>query len=355
MAQPILPKLPQVPNRPVGGSVGWVPDNGAQRQAMKAGGQNKADTYDILIQAATVITSVMEAVYDIPIRTIAYSAQAAIEADKLREARGETGLAKLARQPNPLFAQNGIIDGAPSPVTQQYFVSRRRKKTAAAATQFFGNLSSLVPVTAHVNVPGTVYHGQATALTMMHLTRLAQIAAANPGAADLQDWCKLVATAKAMKLVVRGGQLVGSVIPAASMPSSVAAAVAKTGIKLTTIGACYAAAAAIHWAAHVEQGWAKQLQPLPAPAAGPATGARVPNFSRPTPRTSVPNFSRPLNVPAAARPVGLSGKGAGPASAIFREIFTKRGGTLLFGSFDISALIKEPAGWLALGDKLMLV
>jgi hypothetical protein len=376
MAQPTLPSLPQFNNRPYGSTVGWVPSQTLQREALSASGQGKADTYDMLIQVATIITSAVEGAYDIPVKTIAYSAQAAVEAMKLREARGDDALVKLADRPNPLFASNGIIAGGPCPVTHQYFISRRRKKLAAAATQFFGTLSSLIPMSGHVNIPGTAYHGHASALTAMHLAKLGQLAATGAGRQDLQDWCKLIASVKSAKLAVRAGQLVGSIIPLGSMPSSIAAAVAKTGIKLTTVGACYAAAASIHWAAHVEQGWCVELQNMPAAgraatqlasATGNPAGRSVPNFSRPLPQPQaggraaqgVPNFSRPLpqgyqrpNVPAVPSKTGAV---AGPASAIFWEVFTKRGATMALGSYDVAALVREPAGWLALADKLTLI
>ena len=358
MAQAALPNLPQINNRPFGSAVGWVPNQAAQRQALAASGQGKADTYDMLTQLATIITAAVEGAYDIPVKTVAYSAQAAVEAMKLREARGDDALVKLAGRPNPYLASNGIIVGGSCPITHQYFISRRRKKLAAAATQFFGNLSSLIPMAAHVNIPGTAYHGQASALTAMHLAKLGQLAAAHAGDQDLQDWCKIIATVKSAKLAVRGGQLVGSIIPLASMPSSIAAAVAKTGIKLTTVGACYAAAASIHWAAHVEQGWCTELQP-PAPVAGNPAPRNVPNFSRPLPQAPAPNFSRPLPQaqprPSAPATPRITGATAGPGSAIFWEIFTKRGATLAFGSYDIAALVREPAGWLALADKLTLI
>ncbi len=320
----------------------------------------------MLIQIATIITSAVEGAYDVPVKTIAYGAQAAVEAMKLREARGDDALVKLAGRPNPLLASNGIIVGGSCPVTHQYFISRRRKKLAAAATQFFGNLSSLIPMAAHVNIPGTAYHGHATALTAMHLARLAQIAATGAGQQDLQDWCKLIASIKSAKFAIRGGQMVGSIIPLGSMPSSIAAAVAKTGIKLTTTGACYAAAARIHWAAYLEQGWCTELQAAPAVGPQPVVGAnppggRVPNFSRPFPQAaqSVPNYSRPMAAaaqpPRPPTPPRITGATAGPASAIFWEIFTKRGATMVFGSYDVAALVREPAGWLALADKLMLI
>ena len=44
-----------------------------------------------------------------------------------------------------------------------------------------------------------------------------------------------------------------------------------------------------------------------------------------------------------------------PASRIYWEIFTKRGMTRAFGCYNISGLVREPAGWLPLADKMMLI
>ncbi len=39
-----LPNLPQFSNRPFGSSIGFVPGQAAQREAMATSGQSKADT-----------------------------------------------------------------------------------------------------------------------------------------------------------------------------------------------------------------------------------------------------------------------------------------------------------------------
>jgi hypothetical protein len=52
---------------------------------------------------------------------------------------------------------------------------------------------------------------------------------------------------------------------------------------------------------------------------------------------------------------GAAGQPQGPAGAIMYEIFTKRGFTRVFGKYDTAAIMREPSGWLALNDKLMLM
>ncbi len=93
-------------------------------------------------------------------------------------------------------------------------------------------------------------------------------------ARTVQDWCHLLEVVKATKLATRGGQLVGSVVPLASMPSLIAAAAIKTGVKLTFTGACFTAAAQIHWIAFNEQGHAEASAGPDAPPSLPPLGHR---------------------------------------------------------------------------------
>lgn len=369
----ILPTLPQMANKAHFTGAAWVPDKQAQEQAFKASGQTKADTYDIVIQAATLLTSTIEgAYYDHPIKTTSYGAQAGVDGAKLLEGKGEEALKKLSGKRNPLFDEYAIETGGQSPVTQNYLTSRRWKKLDGSAFQTLGNLLSLAPPTAGVNIPGTIYHGQATGLTAMHMARIGYIANTYSKAQQVQDWCKLVEAMKAIKLGVRGSQLVGSVVPLASMPTAIAAAVIKTGVKLTTTGACFAAAAQLHWIAYNEQVAVNSIEMLPmgarpASASGSSSGASTRSgatafYSAATHQTT--SSSRPSSPPPAlqrAAPLTPKlqpkkvGREAGPASAIVWEIFTKRGATRVFGAYDVAALVREPAGWMALGDKLMLI
>ncbi len=360
-----LPKLPQMPNRPAYQQLGFVPGKAEQQEALDASGQQQADTYDVVLQVSTIITAAFEGVYGHPLRTIGYGEQAVVDGSKLSESVGEEALKKLSGKRNPLFAKFDAAPGVGSPVTQSYLTSRRWKKLGGSAFQALGNLLSLAPPTAGVNVAGTIYHGQATGLTAMHMARLGYIATQYAEARTVQEWCRLLEAVKATKLATRGVQLAGSVVPLASMPTAIAAAVVKTGVKLTYTGACFAAAAQIHWIAYNEQGHAAadappSLPPLDLPSprlGGPWNGSGVAaSISPAASRSGSLRAPAPAPVPdrqAQARRV--DGPGAGPASKIFWEIFTKRGATRLFGAYDVAALVKEPAGWMALGDKLMLI
>ena len=50
-----------------------------------------------------------------------------------------------------------------------------------------------------------------------------------------------------------------------------------------------------------------------------------------------------------------TGGSVGPASRIVWELFTKRGITRILGAYDIAAIVNEPAGWMAINDKLLLI
>ena len=213
--------------------------------------------------------------------------------------------------PNLNFTYNGL-DDADSPVTADYFRGRSLKSIGGSAFSLVGVAASAS--TAGVNVASAIQHGNASGTTLVHLIQLGRIAAKDKYKQSLtiQDWLKVVLLAKSMKMAVRGASLAGAVIPAASLGVGLATAVAKVGIKMTLTKVCYAAAASIHWRAYQEQ----------AISGGLSLG---------------------------------TGSNVGPASQIYWEIFTKRGLTLVFGRYKIAELVKEPAGWLPLADKIMLI
>lgn len=352
----LLPKLPQMTNKVNIRGAGWLPDKAAQDQALKASGQDKIDTYDLVIQVATIVTSgIQGTIYNKPLPTIATGMQAAVDGDALLESRDSDALRKLSDKRNPLFDLFTACTGSASPITQAYLTSRRWKSITGGAVDTLGNLLSLSPATPTQNVPGAVMHGHATALTAMHIARIGYIANQHSAAKQVQDWCKLVETIKTIKLAVRAGQFVGSVVPLASMPTAIAASVIKTGVKLTMIGACFAAAAQLHWIAYNEQeaGSSTEMHPMSASPGG------WPASVTPSSRT-VSSSRSPSPPPMLQRAISLTkptrtGPDAGPASAIVWEIFTKRGATRVLGAYDVAALVREPAGWMALGDKLMLI
>ncbi len=222
-------------------------------------------------------------------------------------AQGIYGLLKKEEEPapNPWFVFNGQEDRE-NTVTLRYKKSRGRKSKAGKGASLAGDLASVH--TAGINVASTVMHGNATATTGLHMIKISAIAKSYPQSKTIGDWCDLVMRVKAAKAGIRGGQLIGGLIPGGSIPTQVAATVAKAGVKLTFTNTIYYTAAAIHWRAFQEQ------------AISHGRGGKI-----------------------------------GPGSRIFWEIFTKRGMTALLGQYDIAGLIREPAGWEALADKLLLI
>lgn len=211
--------------------------------------------------------------------------------------------------PNPWFVFNGHEDQE-SPKTKKYLKNRGYKSKGATAITFVGGLASAE--TGGVNVGGLAVHGNAVGSTAMHMIKIQAIANSYKQTQTISQWCNVVMAAKAAKAGIRGTQLAGAAIPFASLPTSIATAIAKAGVKLTMTNLCYATAANIHWRAYQEQA-----------------------------------ISRGLNLG--------TGRDVGPASRIYWEIFQRRGATRIFGQYDTAKLISEPCGWRALGDKLLLI
>lgn len=342
-----LPKLPQMNVVPTYRSkhASFMPSKETQAAALKAAGQEKVDSYDLTMQTASILFSILNEEIKSGLKIISYGLQGVVDYSKGAEASRKTP-ASMKR--NPLFGHDEA--NVPGEVTQAYLTTRRWKKMGSSGFQILGSVLSLVPVTVHTNIPGALLHGQATALTGVHMAKLGYIAAQRDTSQEVCDWIKLVQIAKGIKAATRGAQLAGSVIPTASMPTSIAAALIKAGMKINMAGACYAAAAAIHRLAYQEQ---RELQKTPyrTPVAfKTATGEGVPNFSRPFRGGVLPTLPPPPVLNAA-----LINLRRGAATQVMAEIFTKRGATRILGAYDIAALIKEPAGWMALGEKLMLI
>lgn len=211
--------------------------------------------------------------------------------------------------PNPWFVFNGH-EGRDNKVTKKYKQSRKMKSVGGTIASVAGTVAS--SHTGGINVSSTIMHANATGTTLAHMMHVRAIAKTIPNSKTIDQWCTVVLKAKIAKATIRGGQLVTGFIPCAHAPAAIAAAIAKTGFKLTMTNSVYSTAASIHWRAFQEQAISGGLK------------------------------------------LGTGGK-IGPASQLFYEIFTKRGMTALLGRYDVAALIQEPGGWEALADKLMLI
>lgn len=211
--------------------------------------------------------------------------------------------------PNIHFVQNGLED-ADSVLTAAYFRGRGFKLVGGAAVAAGGGIAS--GVTAGVNVGSGAKAVNAGGSTLVHLQVLQALAKnrAWEKSTTVQEWLNLCIAVKKHKLGVRGADLAG-VHAFTAIPAALAAAFLKARVKLKYETIVMNTAAEIHWRAFQEQTFARSF-------GGPkVTG--------------------------------------GPATAIFNEVFTKRGFTRLFGRYNAPALIREPAGWLPLADKLNMM
>ncbi len=208
---------------------------------------------------------------------------------------------------NPWFIANG--HEGDSPVTQAYLFTRSWKAVAGTSVSLVGSLLS--HHTGGVNVGSIARHGSSFGTTSAHLLAVKAIANSNKKTETISRWCDVIIRAKAAKAALRGTQLAGAATPVPLVGAlvNIAAAAGKLGIKVGLPEMCYLAAIEIHWRAFQEQ-------------------AISVGFSKTSTKV-------------------------GPASRIFSELFTRRGLTAIGGSYDVASLIREPAGWMALGDKMV--
>ncbi|MBO1359102.1 hypothetical protein J2D73_04730 [Acetobacter sacchari] len=236
--------------------------------------------------------------------------------DALSSAYSATQTASLPA--NPLLDDNRALSSG-NRVTLEYLNNRKRKSLGGDLLGLGGAIGSLG--THGVNVGSGTRHLNSSLTTFIHLVKLHQIARGLPADCEqmLVEWCDVVVRMKAGKLGVRALKLGGSVVPTgliaghvgsyAAMASTVTGASTATGVKLCFGHACFAAAAGLHWLAFEEQHGALRR--------GTLRGVST------------------------------------PASDVVRELFKRRGLTRIFGSYNVQALIREQAGWLAIGDKIL--
>lgn len=211
--------------------------------------------------------------------------------------------------PNVMFIANGHDDPVRCPATAEYLSGRSWKGIGGTALSLAGMGASAG--TAGINVMDVAIHGNATASTLAHLSHLALIAKQYRQSQTISSWLTVIVAMKTAKLGIRGAQTAAAVIPAASLPAAIIAAVAKTGISMKASNTCMMVAMEIHWRAYREQ--------------------------------------------AVAGVFGGGGKTEGPATRIFVELMKRRGVGRFCGQYDALRLIREPAGWQALGDKILLI
>lgn len=211
---------------------------------------------------------------------------------------------------NPYFIGNGQ-DAANSPLTAKYLLNRKYKDMGANTSSVVGAVAS---VWTAVDVSGIALHSNATGTTAAHLAVLGDMASRSRKTGTVAQWLDIAMRMKIVKATVRGASLAGAAvpIPAVGLATGLLASAASTGAKLTLTKACTATALELHWRAKQEQFMSGTV-------------------------------------------TGVTGGAVGPASRIVSELFTKRGITRVLGKYNTMAIINEPAGWMAINDKLLLI
>lgn len=222
------------------------------------------------------------------------------------QAKGEVH--GVATTPNPWFILNGHDEGD-TKATQQHLRNRTLKSIGGGAIAVGTAIASAAT---YVDIGGILQNANALGSTGAHIYKLKAIADSYKQSRTISGWIAVLIKMKAMKAGIRGTQLAGSAIPvpAVGAVAGVLAAGAKLGVKFTMTKVCLMLSADLHWRAYQEQ------------VVGGAFG----------------------------------GKGKiGPASKIVYELFTRRGATRIFGKYDVDKFIKEPCGWMAISDKILLI
>lgn len=225
----------------------------------------------------------------------------------LNKARGKT---EPGLVPNPWFVVNGHEGGSTS-YTQKLLKSQAKKNRGAMVVNA---AAPVVGFFTQVDVIGAVKHGNAIACSVAHIQKLSAFAGGYRKSKTLQGWFNLLIKMKMLKVGARGTQFAGAVVPigAVGLATDLGRTAFDMGIKLTMTKVCLAAAADIHWRAFQEQAISKGLK------------------------------------------LGGGGK-VGPASKMVYEVFKQRGITSVFSQKNVDKIIQDPAGWLVLYDKIMLI
>lgn len=251
---------------------------------------------------------------------ITYGGKPPSSAIKRLLARGKT-MAKRAfgfdLVPNPFFVLNGICeaDDEGSSTTASYLRGRLGKSLASSAQSLTtGSLKAFTVVD-----PTTMaVAGASIGSTIAHCVMLGNIAKKWRNSTTITGWIQCLLALKMAKLGHKTLAIVSASIPYLPPGTSTAIEALAKLPSLAGVGESVAVSIAggavirrvaieLHWRAYREQVLAR------------------------------------------------GGGAVGPASAILVELFTKRTQTRLLGKHDIDGLIKEPAGWMAINDKISLL
>jgi hypothetical protein len=208
--------------------------------------------------------------------------------------------------PNPLFVWHGFEE-SDHKETLKYLQHRKLMDASGIAAGVLGSAAAAVTV---VDL-GAIGQGlNALGSTGKHLAAYAIMANAFKRSDTLSAWIGLIIKMKVLKATLRGGQLAVSVAGlcgTGAIAASLSMLAAKFGSQAKLKTVCNFVAMQLHWRAYQEQALLKGED------------------------------------------------GAGPATKILEELFIRRGLTSNFGEHNYLKLIREPGGWMAIADKLLLI
>lgn len=279
------------------GDVYW---QGISEQMMAAIGGNEASVGkdDAFWGVVEAVAAVIDGIREIPVvGPIAGVYSATYSA--VKDARAQF-------VPNPWFIWNGH-DEPNYDYTAKYLRNRTLKNLGGSV---FGGATAVASLATQVDVGGIMSHGQAVASSGAHMLKFKAISGSYKQSETITGWIDLLMKMKAWKTGIRGTQLAGAAIPigAVGAVTGAIAAGAKLGVKLTQNKACLAVSSQLHWRAFQEQA------------------------------------------------ISIGGRNIGPASRILYELFQRRTLTgRMLGQYSVDKIIKEPAGWMAVNDKMMLI
>lgn len=219
--------------------------------------------------------------------------------------------------PNPYFVLNGICedDSNDSSTTAMYLRGRLGKSIASTsqsvATGALKSFTVVDPVTMAVS-------GVSIGSTIAHMAALSAIAKKWRNSKTVSAWLNCLLALKMAKLGHKTLSVVSASIP--YMPPG-----ASTVLQV--------------------------LSELPTAAGVAETAAVSAGAGALVKRVAIELHWRAYREHVLARAQGA----VGPASAILVELFTKRTQSRILGKHDIGTIIKEPAGWMAISDKIGLL
>ncbi|WP_338525063.1 hypothetical protein NUH87_05300 [Pseudomonas batumici] len=214
------------------------------------------------------------------------------------------GQADSALVDNPYFIVHGV-DQRPSPKTKHLL---RHRKVRSYVQSFTGTAAALGSTVLPVNPYALIREGNAAGVTAVHVYRFSEMAKNCRQSKTLCQWFDLLKLMKNYKLFNKGlgvglAAIPGGVSLGVSLPIKLGLLVHNIGVAAQESALCKVIAMELHWRAYQERSL-------------------------------------------------LKGSGSGPATAIIRELMTRRGVMCGF-SHNYPALIQEPAGWNAFAAKIM--